>query len=159
MTNNQPNPNQDSYTTQSPNGSMKFIGGKPNTKQDSELENILIRYGEDRDTENFKFWNEKTITHDTFCRNVYDLEQIAKKEILSLIQTSVQEAYKKAIDDVKIAGYGYDDGTGFILKISFAELNQLKDSSKKELDDSIKSPTGEIYYKQDNGVCKDGNNG
>ncbi len=46
------------------------------------------------------------------------------------IATAVREARQQAIEDVKKAGYGYDDGSGFVLKISFAELAQLKEESK-----------------------------
>lgn len=42
----------------------------------------------------------------------------------------VIEARNQAIEDVKKAGYGYDDGTGFVLKISYAELSALKATLK-----------------------------
>ena len=41
------------------------------------------------------------------------------------IQDRERQARIQAIDDVKKAGYGYDDGTGFVLKISYTELAQL----------------------------------
>jgi hypothetical protein len=46
------------------------------------------------------------------------------------IAQAVIESHNKAIDEVKVAGYGYDDGTGFVLKISFAELEKLKKELK-----------------------------
>ena len=42
------------------------------------------------------------------------------------------QARENAIEDVKYAGYGYDDGTGFVLKISYKELETLKEQ-KEEL--------------------------
>jgi hypothetical protein len=50
----------------------------------------------------------------------------AKQQLLSLIQEENNTVYNQAIDDIKLRGYGYDDGTGFVLKISFAELQALK---------------------------------
>lgn len=41
------------------------------------------------------------------------------------------EGRKRAIGDVKREGYGYDDGTGFVLKISYAELSQLQSQRSK----------------------------
>ncbi len=49
----------------------------------------------------------------------------------ALISTAVREARQQAIEDVKKAGYGYDDGSGFVLKISFAELAQLKEGAEE----------------------------
>ena len=57
----------------------------PQSTFDEKLDKILIEYGEDRDTENFNFWQEKTITKDQFYRKTYELEEKAKAAITSLV--------------------------------------------------------------------------
>lgn len=51
--------------------------------------------------------------------------------LLSLITEAETKARNKAIDDVKLRGYGYDDGTGFVLTISFADLAALKETHEE----------------------------
>ncbi len=58
-------------------------------------------------------------------------ERELRDDFLELISTAVREARQQAIEDVKKAGYGYDDGSGFVLKISFAELAQLKEGAEE----------------------------
>lgn len=48
------------------------------------------------------------------------------KELLDVHKQHGTQEHDRAIEEVKKAGYGYDDGTGFVLKISFAELAALK---------------------------------
>ena len=47
------------------------------------------------------------------------------------IQALIAKARNKALDDVKFYGYGYDDGTGFVIKISYEQLNALKLTPKE----------------------------
>lgn len=51
----------------------------------------------------------------------------AKQALLDWHNKQIAKAREQAIEDVKYAGYGYDDGTGFVLKISYAELATLKE--------------------------------
>lgn len=67
-----------------------------------------------------------------FEANFLDGETLQKGQLVSAIdvfefikQHSAQE-HDRAIEEIKKAGYGYDNGTGFVLKISFAELTALK---------------------------------
>lgn len=90
------------------------------------------------------------------------------EQLVSLIQTSVQEAEQEArIDELCKAFTQVVGDKSVSLRSKFVKRfdtylkerhNQLKYSSKKEIDDSIKSPTGEIYYKQDTGVCEEQSN-
>lgn len=47
------------------------------------------------------------------------------------IEALITEARNKALEDVKFYGYGYDDGTGFVIKISYEQLNSLKLTTKE----------------------------
>ena len=47
------------------------------------------------------------------------------------LQALITEARNKALDDVKFYGHGYDDGTGFSIKISYEQLNALKLTPKE----------------------------
>jgi len=56
----------------------------------------------------------------------------AKQALLQWRDKAVVEARNKTIDGVKLMGYGSDDGTGFVLKISFADLAKLKETPNED---------------------------
>ena len=57
--------------------------------------------------------------------------QFRKAKAKQQIQALITEARNKALDDVKFYGHGYDDGTGFSIKISYEQLNALKLTPKE----------------------------
>jgi len=91
---------------------------------EEKLDILLIKYGEDRDTQSFLFWQEQKITKDTLARNTYDLEQVLKQAIRDLIKSDREEiakayggctnCYGKGYSTVKsqINGYGTDGDIG-----------------------------------------------
>jgi uncharacterized protein (UPF0303 family) len=70
---------------------------------------------------------------DAFLKREKDKVERAKSALQRMLVEARIDERAKTIQDVKKAGYGYDDGTGFVLKISFAELEQqLQPKQDKE---------------------------
>jgi len=72
-----------------------------------------------------------------FVHSEYDGTSMVDDELAVIatakqqIQALITEARNKALDDVKFYGHGYDDGTGFSIKISYEQLNALKLTPKE----------------------------
>ena len=47
------------------------------------------------------------------------------ESLAKYIEGKVETEKEKLVKDIKMEGYGYDDVTGFVLKISFEKLNSL----------------------------------
>ena len=60
-----------------------------------------------------------------------ELVDVATTRIMEALQQEIAKAREQAIEDVKYAGYGYDDGAGFVLKIPYAELATLKENKEQ----------------------------
>lgn len=93
--------------------------------QSNELEDMLL----DLLSESIIYGEE---LHTGFVKSKEEQERDYEKLLISIDAIKMhckdreRQARIETIADVKKAGYGYDDGTGFVLKISYKELGQLK---------------------------------